>query len=54
MERFVSRPEFAIVGAGALGSILAAHLVSRRPLVTLLARGQRAQQVASKGFVSRD
>jgi 2-dehydropantoate 2-reductase len=49
-ERFVSRPEFAIVGAGALGSILAAHLVRAGRSVTLLARGQRAQQVREQGL----
>jgi 2-dehydropantoate 2-reductase len=46
----VSRPEFAIVGAGALGSILAAHLVRSGRTVTLLARGQRAQQVREHGL----
>jgi 2-dehydropantoate 2-reductase len=46
----VSRPEFAIVGAGALGSILAAHLVRAGRSVTLLARGQRAQQVREQGL----
>jgi 2-dehydropantoate 2-reductase len=49
-ERFVSRPEFAIVGAGALGSILAAHLVRAGRSVTLLARGRRAQQVREQGL----
>jgi 2-dehydropantoate 2-reductase len=46
----VSRPEFAIVGAGALGSILAAHLVRSGRSVALLARGQRAQQVREQGL----
>lgn len=46
----MSRPEFAIVGAGALGSILAAHLVRAGRSVTLLARGQRAQQVREQGL----
>ena len=45
----MSRPEFAIVGAGALGSILAAHLIRSGRSVTLLARGQRAQQVREHG-----
>ncbi|WP_157995582.1 ketopantoate reductase family protein [Peristeroidobacter soli] len=46
----MSRPEFAIVGAGALGSILAAHLVRSGRSVALLARGQRAQQVREQGL----
>lgn len=46
----MSRPEFAIVGAGALGSILAAHLVRNGRSVALLARGQRAQQVREQGL----
>lgn len=46
----MSRPEFAIVGAGALGSILAAHLVRSGRTVALLARGQRAKQVREQGL----
>ena len=46
----MSRSEFAIVGAGALGSILAAHLVRSGRSVTLLARGQRARQVQEHGL----
>jgi len=46
----VARSEFAIVGAGALGSILAAHLVRNGHSVALLARGQRAQQVREQGL----
>lgn len=42
--------EFAIVGAGALGSILAAHLIRSGRSVTLLARGQRAQQLKEHGL----
>jgi 2-dehydropantoate 2-reductase len=41
---------FVIVGAGALGSILAAHLVRAGHDVTLLARGRRAEQVAAAGL----
>ncbi|MBM0105544.1 ketopantoate reductase family protein [Steroidobacter sp. S1-65] len=46
----MSRSEFAIVGAGALGSILAAHLVRNGRSVTLLARGQRARHVQEHGL----
>jgi len=50
LESSVARSEFAIVGAGALGSILAAHLVRNGHSVALLARGQRAQQVREQGL----
>jgi 2-dehydropantoate 2-reductase len=46
----VPRAEFAIVGAGALGSILAAHLVRSGRSVVLLARGARARQVQEQGL----
>jgi 2-dehydropantoate 2-reductase len=46
----VARSEFAIVGAGALGSILAAHLIRSGRSVALLARGQRAQQLREQGL----
>ncbi|HEY0942171.1 MAG TPA: 2-dehydropantoate 2-reductase [Steroidobacter sp.] len=46
----MSRTEFAIVGAGALGSILAAHLVRSGRSVVLLARGARAKQVQEQGL----
>lgn len=42
--------EFAIVGAGAIGSILAAHLVRSGRTVTVLARGRRAQQLQAEGL----
>ena len=45
----MSRNEFAIVGAGALGSILAAHLVRNGRSVVLLARGARAKHVQEHG-----
>jgi 2-dehydropantoate 2-reductase len=41
---------FAILGAGALGSILGAHLVHAGHDVTLLARGQRAADLARHGL----
>src|SRR5262245_22100663 len=40
----------AILGAGALGSILAAHLARSRQDVTLLARGPRAALLAERGL----
>ncbi|GFE83491.1 2-dehydropantoate 2-reductase [Steroidobacter agaridevorans] len=46
----MARSEFAIVGAGALGSILAAHLIRNGRSVALLARGQRAQQLREQGL----
>ena len=46
MQRF----EFAILGAGAMGSILGAHLARAGHSVALLARGRRAEQVRSEGL----
>jgi len=46
----MARYEFAILGAGAMGSILAAHLVRAGHSVALLARGRRAAQVRSEGL----
>lgn len=45
MPRF----EFAVLGAGALGSIIGAHLARAGHEVVLLARGRRAGQVAREG-----
>lgn len=42
--------EFAILGAGAMGSILAAHLARAGHGVAVLARGRRAEQVQSEGL----
>lgn len=42
--------EFAILGAGALGSILAAHLARAGHRVAVLARGRRAQQIRDTGL----
>ena len=42
--------EFAILGAGALGSILGAHLARAGHSVVMLARGRRAEQVQSEGL----
>ncbi|MET0534915.1 MAG: 2-dehydropantoate 2-reductase [Steroidobacter sp.] len=44
------KSEFAIVGAGAIGSILAAHLARSGHAVTVIARGRRAQQIQSGGI----
>lgn len=46
----MSPTEFAVVGAGAIGSILAAHLVRSGHAVTVLARGRRAQQIQEHGL----
>jgi 2-dehydropantoate 2-reductase len=44
---------FTILGAGALGSILAAHLARAGHDVSLVARGQRAQLLTEQGVVVR-
>jgi 2-dehydropantoate 2-reductase len=46
MQRF----EFAILGAGAMGSILGAHLARAGHSVAMLTRGRRAQQVRNEGL----
>ncbi len=42
--------EFAILGAGALGSILGAHLTRAGHSVAMLARGRRADQIRAEGL----
>ncbi len=42
--------EFAILGAGALGSILGSHLARAGHSVVMLARGRRAQQIRREGL----
>ncbi len=42
--------EFAILGAGALGSILGSHLIRAGHPVLMLARGQRAEQIRRDGL----
>ncbi len=42
--------EFAILGAGAIGSILGAHLAHAGHSVVMLVREQRAQQIRSDGL----
>lgn len=44
------RTEFAILGPGALGSILAAHLVAAGHDVAVLARGERARHLEAHGL----
>ena len=46
----MSRAEFAILGAGAIGSILAAHLVRAGHSVIVLARGDRARALERDGL----
>lgn len=46
----MTRPQFAILGAGALGSILGAHLARAGHSVVMLARGDRARAVEREGL----
>jgi 2-dehydropantoate 2-reductase len=46
----MSRVEFAILGAGAIGSILGAHLARAGHSVVMLARGRRGQQIEREGL----
>ncbi len=52
LAKFMNSPsvEYAILGAGALGSILGAHLARAGHDVVLLARGRRAAQVDADGL----
>lgn len=45
--------EFAILGAGAIGSIIGAHLARSGQTVTMLARGRRALQIEQQGLQIR-
>ncbi|MBV6417283.1 MAG: hypothetical protein CMLOHMNK_01929 [Steroidobacteraceae bacterium] len=45
--------DYAILGAGALGSVLGAHLARAGHTVVLLARGARAEQVEREGITLR-
>lgn len=47
----MARTEFAILGAGAIGSILGAHLARSGHSVLMLARARRAQQIERDGLV---
>ena len=46
----MSRAEFVILGPGALGSILAAHLARAGRSVIVLARGERARHIEREGL----
>jgi 2-dehydropantoate 2-reductase len=43
--------DIVVLGAGALGTILAAHLVEGGHAVSLVARGRRAEQIAKSGLI---
>src|SRR5580698_2352528 len=43
-------PEFAVLGAGAMGSIVAAHLARAGHSVVVLARAQRARDIQQNGL----
>jgi 2-dehydropantoate 2-reductase len=45
--------KIAVLGAGAIGSIVGAHLARAGHSVAMLARGKRAEHVASQGLVIR-
>ena len=45
-----SQFEFAILGAGAIGSIIGAHLARSGHSVLMLARGQRARDIDNRGI----
>jgi len=49
----MSEAEFAILGAGAMGSIVGAHLARAGHSVVMLARGRRADQVGKVGLTIR-
>ncbi len=49
----MDRADYAILGAGALGSVLGAHLANAGHAVALLARGARAAQVERDGITLR-
>jgi 2-dehydropantoate 2-reductase len=46
----MSTVEFAIIGAGAIGTILGAHLAQAGRSVVMLARGRRGQQIERDGL----
>jgi len=49
----VGEAEYAILGAGAMGSIIGAHLARAGHTVMVLARGQRARDISVKGLQIR-
>src|SRR4029077_7797299 len=52
-ESAMSEAEFAILGAGAMGSIVGAHLARAGHSGVMLARGRRADQVGKAGLAIR-
>jgi 2-dehydropantoate 2-reductase len=46
----IDSADFAILGAGAIGSILGAHLAQAGHRVVMLVRERRAQQIRSDGL----
>jgi 2-dehydropantoate 2-reductase len=50
VEETQSEFEFAVLGAGAIGSILGAHLARAGHRVAMVARGRRADQVRQEGL----
>ena len=49
----IRRPEFAILGAGGIGSILGAHLRRAGHSVAMIARGERARYIERNGLQIR-
>lgn len=49
----MARFDFVILGAGAMGSILGAHLAKAKHSVAMIARGQRAKDVERNGLMIR-
>jgi 2-dehydropantoate 2-reductase len=49
----IQRPQFAILGAGAIGSIIGAHLAQAGHSVVMLARGRRAEYLQRYGIQIR-
>jgi len=46
----MANADFAIIGSGAIGSIIGAHLARAGHTVVMLARAQRAQQIEQRGL----
>jgi 2-dehydropantoate 2-reductase len=50
MNAVTEKYDFAVLGAGAIGSIIGAHLARAGHSVVMLARGRRAEQVREQGL----
>jgi len=48
-----STMEIVVIGAGAIGTILAAHLARSGHRISVLARGRRAEQLRARGLIVR-